>query len=253
MSKILEIFDLRASIKEDGREILKGINLSISEGETHAVMGPNGSGKSTLANVIMGNPKYEITNGDILFMGRSIKNLSTDERAKLGLFMSFQMPEEIDGVKMRQFIINSYRNMKPDDEITVLKLSSKISDYARDLMLGDEFLQRYTNFGFSGGEKKKGEILQMGVLEPRLAILDEIDSGLDIDAMRIVAQSITKIKNGKTALLLITHYQRILNYVVPDFVHVYIDGQIVTTDGASLAKEIEEKGYNFVKAGDVHE
>ncbi|HOT31223.1 MAG TPA: Fe-S cluster assembly ATPase SufC [Petrotogaceae bacterium] len=253
MSKILEIFDLRASIKEDGREILKGINLSISEGETHAVMGPNGSGKSTLANVIMGNPKYEVTNGEILFMGRSIKKLSTDERAKLGLFMSFQMPEEIDGVKMRQFIINSYRNVKTEDDITVLKLSSRISDYAKDLTLSDEFLQRYTNVGFSGGEKKKGEILQMGILSPKLAILDEIDSGLDIDALKVVAQSITKIKNEKTAVLLITHYQRILNYVIPDFVHVYLDGQIVTTSGACLAKEIEEKGYNFVKAGDAHE
>jgi len=253
MSKILEIFDLRASIKEDGREILKGINLSISEGETHAVMGPNGSGKSTLANVIMGNPKYEVTNGEILFMGRSIKELSTDERAKLGLFMSFQMPEEIDGVKMRQFIINSYRNVKTEDDITVLKLSSRISDYAKDLTLSDEFLQRYTNVGFSGGEKKKGEILQMGILSPKLAILDEIDSGLDIDALKVVAQSITKIKNEKTAVLLITHYQRILNYVIPDFVHVYLDGQIVTTSGACLAKEIEEKGYNFVKAGDAHE
>jgi len=253
MSKILEIFDLRASIKEDGREILKGINLSISEGETHALMGPNGSGKSTLANVIMGNPKYEVTNGEILFMGRSIKELSTDERAKLGLFMSFQMPEEIDGVKMRQFIINSYRNVKTEDDITVLKLSSRISDYAKDLTLSDEFLQRYTNVGFSGGEKKKGEILQMGILSPKLAILDEIDSGLDIDALKVVAQSITKIKNEKTAVLLITHYQRILNYVIPDFVHVYLDGQIVTTSGACLAKEIEEKGYNFVKAGDAHE
>jgi Fe-S cluster assembly ATP-binding protein len=253
MSKILEIFDLRASIKEDGREILKGINLSISEGETHALMGPNGSGKSTLANVIMGNPKYEVTNGEILFMGRSIKELSTDERAKLGLFMSFQMPEEIDGVKMRQFIINSYRNVKTEDDITVLKLSSRISDYAKDLTLSDEFLQRYTNVGFSGGEKKKGEILQMGILSPKLAILDEIDSGLDIDALKVVAQSITKIKNEKTAVLLITHYQRILNYLIPDFVHVYLDGQIVTTSGACLAKEIEEKGYNFVKAGDAHE
>jgi len=143
--------------------------------------------------------------------------------------------------------------VKTEDDITVLKLSSRISDYAKDLTLSDEFLQRYTNVGFSGGEKKKGEILQMGILSPRLAILDEIDSGLDIDALKVVAQSITKIKNEKTAVLLITHYQRILNYVIPDFVHVYLDGQIVTTSGACLAKEIEEKGYNFVKAGDAHE
>ncbi|MDN5343530.1 MULTISPECIES: Fe-S cluster assembly ATPase SufC [Oceanotoga] len=247
MEKILEVRDLKASVVEDGNVILKGVNLTINSGEIHAIMGPNGSGKSTLANVIMGSPKYEVLEGDILFKGQSILDLSTDERAKLGLFMSFQAPEEVDGVKMRQFLLNSYRNINENDSISALKLSRKIDELSDTVYLDKLFLDRYVNNGFSGGEKKKSEIMQMGLLNPKLAILDEIDSGLDIDALRIVAESINKFKTENMGILLITHYQRILNYVIPDFVHVYSQGHVITTGGAELAKEIEENGYSMIE------
>lgn len=247
MSALLEIQDLRAKVRDEDVEILKGVNLTINKGEIHALMGPNGSGKSTLAHVIMGNPKYQVTSGDILFEGQSIIDLSTDERAKLGLFMSFQTPEEVEGIKMRQFLINSFRNIHKEDKITLLELNKVISQLSQNLDLNGEFLERYINTGFSGGEKKKSEILQMGFLKPKLSILDEIDSGLDIDALRIVAENINRVKTGNMGVLLITHYQRILNFVVPDYVHIYIDGKIVKTGSEELAKEIEENGYSTLE------
>jgi len=247
MSALLEIQDLKAKVRDEDVEILKGVNLTINEGEIHALMGPNGSGKSTLAHVIMGNPRYQVTSGDILFEGQSIMDLSTDERAKLGLFMSFQTPEEVEGIKMRQFLINSFRNIHKEDKITLLELNKVISELSRNLDLNGEFLERYINTGFSGGEKKKSEILQMGFLKPKLSILDEIDSGLDIDAMRIVAENINRVKTEDMGILLITHYQRILNFVIPDYVHIYIDGKIVKTGSEELAKEIEENGYSTLE------
>lgn len=247
MTALLEIRDLRAEVVEEGVEILKGVNLTINKGEIHALMGPNGSGKSTLAHVIMGNTKYRVTSGDILFEGQSILNLSTDERARLGLFLSFQTPEEIEGIKMRQFLINSYRNIHPEDQRTLLDLNKLMTELTKKLDLNQDFLERYINTGFSGGEKKKSEILQMGFLKPRLCILDEIDSGLDIDALRIVSESINNFKHDEMGILLITHYQRILNYVVPDYVHVYIDGRIVITGEKELAEKIEKIGYSTIE------
>lgn len=247
MPALLEIRDLKAKVADEDVDILKGVNLVINKGEIHAIMGPNGSGKSTLSHVIMGNPRYKVTSGDILFEGQSILGLSTDERAKLGLFLSFQTPEEVEGIKMRQFLISSFRNVNPDDKVTVLNLNKKISELAKGLDLNTDFLERYINVGFSGGEKKKSEILQMGLIQPKLCILDEIDSGLDIDALRIVAENINKFKTDDMSILLITHYQRILNYIVPDFVHVYIDGRIVMTGNEDLAQEIENNGYSIVE------
>jgi len=247
MDTILEVKNLKAKTVDDGTLILKGVNLKINKGEVHAIMGPNGSGKSTLSNVIMGSPKYKVIEGDILFKGKSILNLSTDQRAKLGLFMSFQSPESVDGVKMRQFLLNSYRNIKSEDEITALKLNKKILNFSDTVKLNKDFLNRYVNTGFSGGERKKSEILQMGLLNPSLSILDEIDSGLDVDALRVVSESINKFKTEEMGILMITHYQRILNYVIPDFVHVYANGTIVKTGDAALAKEVEENGYAFLE------
>jgi len=247
MAHLLEIKNLKAKVLDENKMILKGVNLKINEGEIHAIMGPNGSGKSTLANVIMGNPKFEVTEGDILFKGQSILDLDTDERAKLGLFMSFQSPEEIEGVKMRQFLLNSYRNINPEDDSSALKVNRKIMDLSDVVSLDKVFLDRYVNTGFSGGEKKKSEILQMGLISPKLTILDEIDSGLDVDALRVVSESINKFTNENMGMLMITHYQRILNYVKPDFVHVYYDGKIISTGDAALAEEIEEKGYTMIK------
>lgn len=247
MSALLEVKDLYAKVADEDLEILKGVNLTINKGEVHAIMGPNGSGKSTLSHVIMGNPRYQVTSGDILFEGQSILDLSTDERAKLGLFLSFQTPEEVEGIKMRQFLVSSFRNVHKDDKVTLIELNKTITRLSKELDLNNDFLDRYINTGFSGGEKKKSEILQMGFLKPKLSILDEIDSGLDIDALRIVSENINKIKTNDMGILLITHYQRILNYVIPDYVHIYINGQIVKTGTEELAKEIEENGYSILE------
>lgn len=246
MKELLKIKDLEAVTTDDGTHILKGVNLIINEGEIHAIMGPNGSGKSTLANVILGSPKYRIIKGDILFQGQSILNLTTDERAKLGIFLSFQHPEEIEGVKMRQFLLNAYRHINEKDDISALQLSKKINDFTDKVHLNIEFLNRYVNTGFSGGEKKKSEIMQLGYLNPKLAVLDEIDSGLDVDALKIVAESINNFKTEKMGILMITHYQRILDYVIPDFVHVYNKGTIVTTGNKELALEVEQNGYSKI-------
>ncbi|WP_143611735.1 MULTISPECIES: Fe-S cluster assembly ATPase SufC [unclassified Thermosipho (in: thermotogales)] len=245
MKKILEVKNLHVSVRDEDVKILNGVNLEISKGELHAIMGPNGSGKSTLANVIMGNPKYKVDKGDILFDGESIKDLTTDERAKKGIFMTFQNPYEIDGVKFNNFLLTAYRKIHGDDESYKI-LNERIQSILSELVVSDNFLNRFLNVGFSGGEKKKGEILQARFLKPRLLILDEIDSGLDVDALRIVASQINKIRKMGTSVLIITHYKRILNYLDVDRVHVYTNGQIVRSGDFSLADEIEKKGYTTI-------
>jgi len=241
--------DLEASI--EGNKILKGINLGVNRGEIHAIMGPNGSGKTTLSNVIMGNPLYDFGSGDIVFKGESIVELPPDERAKRGIFLSFQYPEEISGVSMINFLrlsynaINSYRNPnfsqpKPMEFRKLVKSRMEI------LKMDDSFLSRYLNEGFSGGEKKRSEMLQMLLLEPELIIMDEVDSGLDVDALRVVSDAVSSLNDGKRSFVIITHYSRILKYVKPDFVHVMVGGRIVKTGDYSLANEIEEKGYDWI-------
>jgi Fe-S cluster assembly ATP-binding protein len=237
---MLDIQDLYVSI--DGKEILKGFSLKINPGEVHALMGPNGAGKSTLAKVLAGHPAYEITRGQILFEGQNINELDPEERAQLGLFMSFQYPLEIPGVTNFQFLHASYSACKG----TISEADfEKILQQKMTLMnMKAEFKDRSLNEGFSGGEKKRNEILQMAVLEPKMAILDETDSGLDIDAMKIVADGVKQLQNPERGLLLITHYQRLLDYIKPDFVHVVIDGKIVETGTSELALKLEKQGYN---------
>ncbi|MFN6991632.1 MAG: Fe-S cluster assembly ATPase SufC, partial [Fervidobacterium sp.] len=219
--------------------------LSIESGEVHVIMGPNGSGKSTLANVIMGNPKYTVVSGDIIFEGESILSLKTNERAAKGIMMTFQNPYEIEGVKLDQLLLIAYRKLHGEDK-TFYQLDKEMKNLTDEVLLPHEFLQRFVNFGFSGGERKKGEILQARFLKPKLLILDEIDSGLDVDALRIVASQINKLKDEGTSLLIITHYSRILNYLDVDKVHVYVDGKVAMSGGKSLAYEVEETGYALV-------
>ena len=239
----MSIKNLHVSI--ENKKILKGINLEIKQGEINAIMGPNGSGKSTLSNVIMGNLKYKITKGEILFNGENIKELSTDKRARLGLFLSFQYPAEIPGVTVSSFLRTSYNNTHKE-KISVKDFISLLKEKSELLKIKKEFLSRYLNEGFSGGEKKKSEILQLAILEPKIAILDETDSGLDIDALKIVSQGIKNLKKPETGFLLITHYQRILKYITPDKVHVMMDGKIVKSGGSELAQQLEEKGYGWL-------
>lgn len=229
---MLEIKNLTASI--DGKTILNGLNLLIKKGEVHAIMGPNGAGKSTLAKILAGHPAYEVSQGEIWFKGQNLLELEPEERARLGLFMSFQYPLEINGVTNRQFL---------EDAMKALGKEGSIEKKMVALNIRPEFLDRNINEGFSGGEKKRNEILQMSLFQPDLAVLDETDSGLDIDAMRIVAKGVNEARNEENALLLITHYQRLLEYIRPDFVHVLSDGKIIRTGGAELALELEEKGY----------
>lgn len=234
----LEIKDLHVEI--EGKEIIKGLNLTINTGETHAIMGPNGSGKSTLSNTLMGHPKYKITKGSIHFDGKDITVLKTNERAKLGIFLSFQYPAEIPGVTLSNFLFTAYKSVYGN--ISPMEFSKILKEKMEFLKFNPEFAKRHLNEGFSGGEKKRCEILQMSILNPKLAILDETDSGLDIDALKTVSNGINA-KNEETSVLLITHYQRILKYVTPNFVHVYIDGKIVKSGGKELAEELEAKGY----------
>ncbi|MGC8820729.1 MAG: Fe-S cluster assembly ATPase SufC [Fervidobacterium sp.] len=243
---LLEVKNLSAKLPEQGKVILKGVDLAMNKGEVHVIMGPNGSGKSTLANVIMGNPKYEVISGDILFEGESILGLRTDERAQKGLMMTFQNPYEIEGVKLDQLLLIAYRKLHGEDKI-FFQLDKEMKHLVDEVSLPHEFLERFVNLGFSGGERKKGEILQARFLRPKLLILDEIDSGLDVDALRIVANQINKIKEEGTSLLIITHYSRILNYLDVDKVHVYVDGKVALTGDKSLAYEVEETGYAIVK------
>ena len=237
----LEIKDLHVNV--EGEEILKGVNLKIELGKVHALMGPNGSGKSTMANVLMGNPKYEITEGKILLDGEDITELSADERAKRGLFLSFQYPSEITGVTMSNFLRTAYNSVKKTNA-NVLDFHRMLKDKMKELDIDSSFSKRYVNEGFSGGEKKRNEILQMAVLEPRYAILDETDSGLDINSIKIVGDAVTKMRNSENCILIITHYYRILNYITPDKVHVMIDGKIVDEGGKELAEEIENNGFD---------
>ncbi len=245
---MLSINNLHAKI-EDGVEILKGINLEIKPGEVHAIMGPNGAGKSTLSSVIAGKEDYEVTEGKILFGGEDIIEDAPEERAHKGIFLSFQYPVEIPGVTVTNFIkaaINETRKANGEEEMSAKDMLALVRKNAELLGMKKEFLSRSLNEGFSGGEKKRNEIFQMMMLNPKLAILDETDSGLDIDALRIVADGVNHFKNSGNAVLLITHYQRLLNYIQPDFVHVLADGKIIKTGDKSLALELEEKGYDWL-------
>lgn len=247
MAQIIEIKDLHARIV-DGPEIIKGLSLTINKGEIHAIMGPNGSGKSTLSKVLAGHPSYEITSGTVTFDGKDITELEVDERANSGLFLAFQYPVEIQGVNNANFLrmaYNSKQKFLGEEEMDALDFDDFLEEKINVLKMNNEFLERGLNEGFSGGEKKKNEILQMLVLDPKLALLDETDSGLDIDALRIVSEGINTYKNDNNAVLLITHYQRLLDYVQPDFVHVLAEGKIQKTGGKELALELEEKGYDL--------
>ena len=245
---MLEIKNLKARV-EDGGEILKGIDLKVNAGEVHAIMGPNGSGKSTLSSVIAGNPKFEKTDGTITFLGQDIDALSPEERAHRGIFLSFQYPVEIPGVSVNNFIktaIYEKRKSLGLPEMPPAELLRFIREKAALVELDPKFLSRNLNEGFSGGEKKRAEIFQMAALEPRLAILDETDSGLDIDALRIVAAGVNRLKSPENATIVITHYQRLLDYIVPDYVHVLYKGRIIRTGDKSLALELEKRGYDWL-------
>lgn len=245
---MLEIKNLKARV-EDGGEILKGIDLQVNAGEVHAIMGPNGSGKSTLSAVIAGNPKFEKTGGSITFLDRDIDSLSAEERAHLGIFLSFQYPVEIPGVSVNNFIktaINEKRKSLGLPEMPPAELLRFIREKAALVELDPKFLSRSLNEGFSGGEKKRAEIFQMAALQPRLSILDETDSGLDIDALRIVANGVNRLKSPDNATIVITHYQRLLDYIVPDYVHVLYKGRIIHTGDKNLALELEERGYDWL-------
>jgi Fe-S cluster assembly ATP-binding protein len=247
MSKtpLLEVRDLHANI--GGKEILKGLSLSINEGEVHAIMGPNGSGKSTLANTLMGNPNYAVTQGDILLRGESVLGLAPDARARAGLFLAFQYPVAIPGVTLVNFLRQAL-NARRGTDVPVREFRELLFKQMDTLKVDRDFARRYVNDGFSGGEKKRAEMLQMAVLQPAMAVLDETDSGLDIDALRTVAEGVNALMHPGMGLLLITHYQRLLNYITPQFVHVLIDGRIVKSGGPELALELEEKGYDQFEA-----
>ncbi len=245
---MLKINNLHASVED--KSILKGINLEVKAGEVHAIMGPNGSGKSTLASVIAGKEEYEVTDGNILLYGEDIEELAAEERAHKGVFLSFQYPVEIPGVSVTNFIktaINANRKAKGLEDMPAKDMLKMIREKSELLEIDRKFLSRSLNQGFSGGEKKRNEIFQMAMLEPKLAILDETDSGLDIDALRIVANGVNKLKSKDNAVILITHYQRLLDYIKPDFVHVLYNGRIVKSGTAALAHELEEKGYDWIK------
>ena len=245
---MVTIDNLHVSI--DGKAILNGINLDVRAGEVHAIMGPNGSGKSTLSAAVAGNESYEVVKGDILFKGENIIELAPEERAHKGIFLSFQYPIEIPGISVTNFIktsINSNLKARGEDEMPANKMLKKIREKASLLEIDSKFLSRSLNEGFSGGEKKRNEIFQMAMLEPSLAILDETDSGLDIDALKVVANGVNKLKNKDNAVIVITHYQRLLDYIVPDYVHVLNEGKIVKSGGKELAHELEEKGYDWIK------
>ena len=244
---LLNIKDLHVAI--DGKEIVKGLNLSVNKGEVHAIMGPNGTGKSTLAMAITGREGYEITKGEIIYDGEVINNMETDERANKGIFLSFQYPVEIPGVSMTNFMrtaVNAQREFKELEPIPAGEFLKKMEEMKKLVDIHSKLTNRSVNEGFSGGEKKKNEIFQMAMLEPELAILDETDSGLDIDALKVVAKGVNKLKSDDNAFIVITHYQRLLDYIVPDFVHVIYDGKIVKSGGKGLALELEEKGYDWI-------
>ena len=248
---MLEIKNLHAGI--DGKEILKGINLTVNKGEIHAIMGPNGSGKSTLAKVLAGHPQYEVTGGEIIYEGRNLLEMSPDARAREGVFMAFQYPIEVPGVSNAQFLRLAYNEKKKhlgEEELDPLEFKDLLKERAKVVEMDASFMTRSVNEGFSGGEKKRNEILQMAVLEPKLAVLDETDSGLDIDALRIVANGVNQLFTPENAIIVVTHYQRLLNYIVPHFVHVLADGRIAREGGKELALELEAKGYDWIRTVD---
>ncbi len=248
---LLEIRNLHASV--GGNEILKGISLSVDGGEIHAIMGPNGSGKSTLANIIAGRDVYEITEGEVLYDGQDLLEMAPEERAREGMFLAFQYPVEIPGVNNTYFLktaLNAIRKHRGEEELDAMDFLKLVREKMTVLHIDQSLLNRPVNEGFSGGEKKRNEIFQMAVLDPRLAILDETDSGLDIDALRIVADGVNALRDSKRAIVVVTHYQRLLNYIVPDFVHVLSSGRIVRSGGKELALELEEKGYSWLEQAD---
>jgi Fe-S cluster assembly ATP-binding protein len=245
---MLQVNNLTASA--DGKKILNGVSLKINPGEIHCLMGPNGSGKSTLSNVIMGHPKYDVDDGEIIFDGEDITELAVDKRARRGLFLAFQYPKEIPGVSLTKFLRSAYNAMrkeKGEDPVNVIEFRKLLRGYFKEFSLDAKFLNRDLNDGFSGGEKKKVEILQMALLNPKLAVLDETDSGLDVDALKIVAEGVNSYSSKERGILLITHYQRILDYIKPDFVHVMMNGRIVESGGGDLAVKLEKEGYEWIR------
>ncbi len=245
---MIEIKNLHASV--NGKEILKGINLSINAGEVHAIMGPNGSGKSTLAQVLSGHPAYQVTEGTVTFEGQNLLEMEPEKRAHAGIFLAFQYPVEIPGVSNSYFLkagLNEIRKSRGQEELDSMQFLKLLKEKMKIVEMDHSFINRPVNEGFSGGEKKRNEILQMAVLEPKLAILDETDSGLDIDALKIVSSGVNKLKSPTNATIVVTHYQRLLNYIVPDFVHVLVNGRIVKSGGKELALELEANGYDFIK------
>jgi Fe-S cluster assembly ATP-binding protein len=248
MNEILSVRNLHVSIGE--QEILKGVDLTVNAGEIHAIMGPNGSGKSTLANSLAGRPEYVVTSGEVLYQGQDLLLLEPEDRARAGVFLAFQYPLELPGVRAWQFLkaaIDARRHYNGEEDMTAREFDRLLRDKIAMVEIDPDLAKRNVNEGFSGGEKKRNEILQMAMLEPKLALLDETDSGLDIDALRIVSEGINKLRNPENAVVLVTHYQRILNYITPDYVHVLLDGRIVRSGGPELAHELEEKGYDWVR------
>ncbi len=246
---LLEIKNLHVTV--DNHEILKGIDLSINAGEVHSIMGPNGSGKSTLAQVLARRETFKVTEGEILFKGKDLLAMKPEEAAAEGLFMAFQYPVEVPGISNVYFLrstLNAIRKFRGEEEVDAMDFLPFYKEKANLLEMDEKFMSRSVNEGFSGGEKKRNEILQMAVLQPRLAILDETDSGLDIDALKVVARGVNAMRSPERAIVVVTHYQRLLNYIVPDFVHVLVDGRIVKSGGKELALELEEKGYSWVEA-----
>jgi Fe-S cluster assembly ATP-binding protein len=247
---MLEVKDLFVSI--EGKQILKGVNLKVNPGEIHAIMGPNGSGKSTLAQVLAGREEYEVTGGEVIYNGKNLLELSPEDRAREGVFLAFQYPVEIPGVSNTNLLrtaLNEIKKYRGEEELDAIEFLQMIKNKMKLVELEQKLLSRAVNEGFSGGEKKRNEIFQMAVLEPKLAILDETDSGLDIDALRIVANGVNKLKTAENATIVVTHYQRLLNYIIPDFVHVLYNGRIVRSGGKELAYQLEEKGYDWLKEG----
>ena len=247
---MLEIRNLHAGI--EGKDILRGLDLTIQAGEVHAIMGPNGSGKSTLANVLAGRPRYTVTQGEVKFEGKDLLELPAEDRAREGVFLAMQYPVEIPGVNNIYFLkaaLNSVRKHRGEEELDAMEFLALAKEKMKVVELDEKFMNRGVNEGFSGGEKKRNEIFQMAVLDPKLAILDETDSGLDIDALRIVAEGVNTLRSEKHAVLVITHYQRLLRYLVPDFVHVLANGRIVKSGGKELAEELEQKGYDWIEQG----
>jgi Fe-S cluster assembly ATP-binding protein len=241
---MLKIENLHIEI--DGQEIVKGLDLEVGEGEIHAIMGPNGSGKSTLANVLMGHPRYEVTGGSIEFRGQDVFELEPDERAKLGMFLAFQYPSEVPGVSVANFLRTAVNSVR-EEELSPMDMYRLLQEKMKIMQMDPKFAERYLNEGFSGGEKKRNEILQMLMLDPRLAIMDETDSGLDIDALQVVAKGVNELRGPGFSAVIITHYKRILRYIEPDHVHVMLDGRIVTSGGKELAEALEDKGYEWVR------